>query len=136
MNLQMQELRERMAVLLQKAEGLYYQDYFFPMLAGVGYSHNPFRWNPKIEREKGFLRLVCGFGTRAVQRVSNDYPRIVALSHPQLRPYVGARNARKYSQHYMDVADLKANVVKTLPVRDVIGGDCPALLYAKKPPPG
>ncbi|MBN1874799.1 MAG: hypothetical protein JXA33_11265 [Anaerolineae bacterium] len=120
---------ERMAVMIQKAEGFHYRDYFFPMVAGVGYSHNPFRWNPKIQREEGFLRLVAGFGTRAVQRVSHDYPRIVALSHPQLRPYVGARSTRKYSQHFIDVADLNDNTIKTLPIRDVIGGDFPALRY-------
>ncbi len=120
---------ERMAILIQKAQGLHYRHYFFPMVAGVGYSRNPFRWNPKIRREEGFLRLVTGFGTRAVQRVPNDYPRIVALSHPQLRPYVGARNARRYAQRLVDVADLKANHIITAPVRDVIGGDFPALRY-------
>ncbi len=120
---------ERMAILIQKAQGVRYGDYFFPTVAGVGYSRNPFRWDPKIRREEGFLRLVCGFGTRAVQRVSNDYPRIVALSHPQLRPYVGASSTRKYSQHFVDVADLPENVIKTLPVRDVLGGDFPALRY-------
>ena len=51
---------ERMAVLIQKVEGARYRDYFFPTVAGVGYSRNPFRWNPKIRREDGFLRLVAG----------------------------------------------------------------------------
>jgi len=120
---------ERMAVLIQKVEGTHYRQYFFPAVAGVGYSRNPFRWNPKIRREEGFLRLVCGFGTRAVDRVANDYPRIIALSHPQLRPYVGVRETRKYSQHFIDVVDLEANARKTLPVREVIGDDYPALRY-------
>ncbi len=120
---------ERMAVLIQKVEGMRYHKYFFPTVAGVGYSRNPFRWNPKIRREDGFLRLVCGFGTRAVERVANDYPRIVALSHPQLRPYVGVRETRKYSQHFIDVVDIEANARVTLPVRDVIGDDYPALRY-------
>lgn len=120
---------ERMAVLIQKVEGTYYRKYFFPMVAGVGYSRNPFRWNPKIRREDGFLRLVSGFGTRAVERVANDYPRIVALSHPQLRPYVGVRETRKYSQHFIDVVDMEANARKTLPVREVIEDDYPALRY-------
>jgi hypothetical protein len=120
---------ERMAILIQKVQGSTYQDYLFPMLAGVGYSRNPFRWNPKIRREDGFLRLVWGLGTRAVDRVANDYPRIIALSHPQLRPEVGASKVRKYSQHFVDVVDLKDNVFKTLPVRDVIADDYPALRY-------
>ncbi|MFN2111372.1 MAG: PEP/pyruvate-binding domain-containing protein, partial [Anaerolineae bacterium] len=120
---------ERMAVLIQKVEGTYYRKYYFPMVAGVGYSRNPFRWNPKIRREDGFLRLVSGFGTRAVERVANDYPRIVALSHPQLRPYVGVRETRKYSQHFIDVVDMETNSRKTLPVREVIEDDYPALRY-------
>ncbi len=120
---------ERMAVLIQKVEGTYYRKYFFPTVAGVGYSRNPFRWNPKIRKEEGFLRLVSGFGTRAVERVANDYPRIVALSHPQLRPYVGVRETRKYSQHFIDVMNMEANARATLPVRDVIADDYPALRY-------
>ncbi len=120
---------ERMAVLIQKVEGNRYRRYFFPALAGVGYSHNPFRWNSKIRREDGFLRLVWGLGTRAVDRVANDYPRIIALSHPQLRPEVGAQKISKYSQHFVDLLDLEGNSFETLPVRDVIGDDYPGLRY-------
>ncbi len=120
---------ERMAVLIQKVQGARYRDYFFPTLAGVGYSRNPFRWNPKIRREDGFLRLVYGLGTRAVDRVPNDYPRMVALSNPQLRPEVGAQKIRKYSQHFIDLVDLHDDSFKTLPVRDVIADDYPALRY-------
>jgi hypothetical protein len=120
---------ERMAVLIQKVQGTHYHHYFFPTVAGVGYSRNPFRWNPKIRREDGFLRLVWGMGTRAVDRVANDYPRIVALSHPQLRPEVGARQIRKYSQHFVDLVDLEADLFKTLPVQEVIADDYPALRY-------
>jgi hypothetical protein len=120
---------ERMAILIQKVQGTPYKHYFFPMVAGVGYSRNPFRWNPKIRREDGFLRLVWGLGTRAVDRVPNDYPRIIALSHPQLRPEVGAAKIRKYSQHYVDLVDLKLNAFRTLPVRDVIADDYPTLRY-------
>ncbi|MBN1247595.1 MAG: hypothetical protein JXC32_08040, partial [Anaerolineae bacterium] len=120
---------ERMAVLIQAVQGKRYRHYLFPEIAGVGYSRNPFRWNPKIRREDGFLRLVSGFGTRAVERVANDYPRIVALSHPELRPYIGAVQQRKYAQRYIDVVDLNDNKMKTLPVQDVIKHDYPALRY-------
>jgi hypothetical protein len=120
---------ERMAVLIQKVQGTYYHRYFFPTIAGVGYSRNPFRWNPKIRREDGFLRLVWGLGTRAVDRVANDYPRIVALSHPQLRPEVGASKIRKYSQHFIDLVDLKDDSFKTLPIQEVMADDYPALRY-------
>ena len=120
---------ERMAVLIQEVQGTHYRDYFFPALAGVGYSRNPFRWNPKIRREDGFLRLVWGLGTRAVDRVDNDYPRTIALSHPELRPEVGVSKIVKYSQRFIDLVDLKEDVFKTLPVREVIADDYPALRY-------
>ncbi|MCD6284704.1 MAG: PEP/pyruvate-binding domain-containing protein [Anaerolineae bacterium] len=120
---------ERMAVLIQTVQGTRYRNFVFPAIAGVGYSRNPFRWNPKIRRDDGFLRLVSGFGTRAVQRVARDYPRIVALSHPELRPYVGATQIRKYTQHFIDVLDLDDNKMKSLPVRQVLGFDYPGIRY-------
>ena len=120
---------ERMAILLQKVRGTRYRRYFFPTLAGVGYSRNPFRWNPKIRREDGFVRLVWGLGTRAVDRVASDYPRLMALSHPQLRPEIGPQKIRKYSQHFVDLLDLQDNAFKMLPVREVMGDDYPALRY-------
>jgi hypothetical protein len=120
---------ERMAILIQRVEGTRYGGYFFPPVAGVAFGRNPFRWNRRIRREDGFLRIVWGLGTRAVERVGNDYPRMVALSHPRLRPEVTASEIRKYSQHYVDVIDLEQNRLRTLPVREVIGGDYPGLEY-------
>ncbi len=120
---------ERMAVLIQRLRGKAYGRYFFPSLAGVGFSQNPFRWNPKIKRGDGFLRMVWGFGTRAVDRVSNDYPRLIALSHPQLRPETTAQAVRQYSQYYLDVIDLQNNKFETLPIQDVLDADFPDLRY-------
>ncbi|MBC8450187.1 MAG: PEP/pyruvate-binding domain-containing protein [Chloroflexi bacterium] len=118
---------ERMAILIQRVEGSRYGRYFFPAVAGVAFSRNPFRWTRRISREDGFLRLVCGLGTRAVDRVANDYPRMVALSHPQLRPEVTADEIKKYSQHFVDVIDLEDNSFKTLPVAAVIDADYPSI---------
>jgi hypothetical protein len=120
---------ERMAVLIQRAEGVQYGRYFFPTLAGVAFSRNPFRWNKNIRREDGFLRLVWGYGTRAVDRVSNDYPRMIALSHPQLRPETTAKAIRQYSQWYTDVIDLESNTFQTQPVSDVLKVSYPNLRY-------
>jgi Pyruvate phosphate dikinase, AMP/ATP-binding domain len=120
---------ERMAVLIQRVRGKKYEDYFFPTLAGVAFSENPFRWNPKIRREEGFLRMVWGLGTRAVDRVSNDYPRMVALSHPQLRPEMTAAAIRQYSQHYIDAIDLKKNEFVTVPVHELLDCNYPDLRY-------
>ncbi len=120
---------ERMAVLIQRAEGKQIGRYFFPTLAGVAFSRNPFRWHSKIRREDGFLRLVWGFGTRAVDRVSNDYPRMIALSDPQLRPETTAQAIRQYSQWYIDVIDLETNCFCTLPIQEVLSHDSADLRY-------
>jgi len=114
---------ERMAILLQKVVGQPYRHYFFPPLAGVAFSRNPFRWNPRIRREDGLVRLVWGLGTRAVERICNDYPRMIALSHPTLRPEISAQAISKYSQRFVDVLNLKNNSFETLPVSQVIAGD-------------
>lgn len=120
---------ERMAVLIQRLQGERYGRYFFPTIAGVGFSQNPFRWHPKIQREDGFLRIVWGMGTRAVDRVANDYPRMIALSHPQLRPETTAKAIRQYSQYYIDLIDLEANEFVTIPVADILDSNYPLLRH-------
>jgi len=123
------ESDEQMAILVQRVSGMPYKGYFFPSLAGVAFSRNLYAWNNRIDPQKGMIRLVFGLGTHAVNRVGGDYPRMIAVSHPQLRPEVGPRVA-KYSQRMMDVLDLAANELVTVPVSDVLA-DCtyPQLHY-------
>ncbi len=118
---------ERMAILLQQVEGETYRQYFFPSLAGVAFSYSPIVWNRRLKREEGFVRVVAGLGTRAVERVADDYARLITLSHPQLRPEVTTDDIRHYSQHSMDVIDLKENRLVTLPVRQVLDRGYPHL---------
>ena len=114
---------ERMAILLQEVQGERHRQYFFPALAGVAYSYSPIVWNPRFKREDGFTRLVMGLGTRAVDRIAGDYPRMINLSHPQLRPDVTPKAIRYYSQHFLDVLNLEQNSVATVPVESVLGAD-------------
>ena len=111
---------ERMAILIQAVQGKRFENFFFPTLAGVGFSQNAYRWNEKIRREDGFLRLVWGMGTRAVDRVSSDYARLIGLSHPTLRPETTAGAIRLYSQHFIDVIDLAENQFKTIPADQLL----------------
>ncbi len=120
---------ERMAILIQKVQGRRHGDFFFPTLAGVGFSRNPYRWTARIRPEEGFLRLVFGLGTRAVDRVSNDYPRMIAVSHPTLRPEVTAAQIKRYSQHFVDLIDLRDNQFKTLPLADVLDSGISGLRF-------
>ena len=107
---------ERMAILLQEVQGQAYHDYFFPAVAGVAFSFAPIVWNSRLRREEGFVRMVTGLGTRAVERVGEDYPRLVTLSHPLLRPEVSPSAIRRYSQRLMDVIDFQKNELTTLPL--------------------
>jgi hypothetical protein len=125
----LQDYDERMAVLIQVVEGEVYERYYMPHAAGVAFSRNLYRWSPQIRRDDGFARLVWGLGTRAVDRVGNDYPRLVALSHPQLHPEASAKTIRRYSQQYIDLIDIQANEFKTLPVGEIIHSRYPVLRY-------
>ena len=108
---------ERMAMVVQKVVGRRWGDYFFPFMSGVLFSRNVYAWNPKIKKEEGLGRLVFGLGTRAVDRVGSDYPRMVPLSHPLLRPEVTASQIKKYSQKQVDVLNLKSGGMETVDFR-------------------
>lgn len=99
---------EQMALLVQHVSGDLYGHLFFPQIAGVGFSFNPFVWNEDIDPKAGMLRLVFGLGTRAVDRTDDDYTRLVALNAPLKRPEAKASEAREFAQRRMDVLDLKA----------------------------
>jgi hypothetical protein len=123
----LQDYDERMAILIQTVQGERFGRYFLPFGAGVAFSRNLYRWAPQIKREDGFARLVWGLGTRAVERVGNDYPRLVALSHPTLQPDDTPEAIRYYSQQYVDLIDLEENAFKTLPVHEVLCSQYPSL---------
>jgi hypothetical protein len=125
----LQDYDERMAILIQVVQGEQLGRYFLPHGAGVAFSRNQFRWNPQIRREDGFIRLVWGLGTRAVDRLGNDYPRFVALSHPMLHPEATPRLISQYSQHYVDLIDLQDNQFKTMPVEEVLSARYPVLRF-------
>ncbi|MBP1778764.1 MAG: phosphoenolpyruvate synthase [candidate division NC10 bacterium] len=122
---------ERMAMVVQKVVGRRFGDYFFPFAAGVMFSRNVYAWNPKINKEAGLVRLVHGLGTRAVDRVGSDYPRMIPLSHPTLRPEVTADQIRKYSQRQVDVLNLKTGALETIDFRSLAAAvNHPDLFYA------
>jgi len=120
---------ERIAVLIQFVEGQHMGKYYLPHAAGVAFSRNLYRWSPQIRAEDGFVRLVWGLGTRAVDQIGNDYPRLIALSHPELHPADSSRAIQHYSQQYVDLIDMEENTFKTLPVKEIINTRMPTLRY-------
>ncbi len=111
---------EQMALLVQRVSGSHRDGFFLPDLAGVGISYNTFVWNPDMDPKAGMLRLVYGLGTRAVNRVEDDYPRIVALDQPLLKPLAGIRDERKFSQHKVDALSTKCNCHSTVELNDLL----------------
>jgi pyruvate, water dikinase len=100
---------EQMSLLVQRVSGACYDSLFFPQIAGVGLSRNPYVWNECIDPDAGVVRLVFGLGTRAVDRSDDDYTRIVALNAPDRRPESDIQGVRQFSQRKVDLIDLEAN---------------------------
>ncbi|HOC61139.1 MAG TPA: PEP/pyruvate-binding domain-containing protein [Smithella sp.] len=111
---------EQMALLVQRVSGSHRATYFFPDLAGVGLSYNTFVWQKGMDPKAGMLRIVFGLGTRAVNRVENDYPRIVALDAPLTKPSAKQEDIKRFSQSEVDILNLQANNFQTLPAADLL----------------
>ena len=105
---------EEMAIMIQEVVGTRVGRYFMPAWAGVAFSHNELRWSPRIRAEDGLLRLVPGLGTRSVDRLSDDYPVLVAPGQPGLRVNVSPEDVVRYSPHRVDVIDLETNEFGTV----------------------
>ena len=97
---------EQMALLVMRVTGELQGSAFYPHLAGVGFSYNPFVWGPEIDPKAGVLRLVYGLGTRAVDRVDDDYTRVVALNAPLRRPEGSLDEIVRHTQRRVDFVDL------------------------------
>jgi hypothetical protein len=110
---------EQMALLVQRVSGAMHGHMFYPHLAGVGLSYNPYVWSQEIDPDAGVLRLVFGLGTRAVDRTDDDYTRVVALNAPERRPEA-TRDAYRYVQRKVDVLELEANLLVSEDFNEVI----------------
>ena len=119
---------EQMALLVQRVSGAHRSTYFFPDLAGVGLSYNTFVWQKGMDPKAGMLRIVFGLGTRAVNRVENDYPRIVALDAPLMKPYTRQEDMKRFSQNEVDLLNLQENDFQTIPAADLLTHDIEAHL--------
>ncbi|MBW2700905.1 MAG: PEP/pyruvate-binding domain-containing protein [Deltaproteobacteria bacterium] len=117
---QLIDYQEHMAVLIQKMVGQRVGRYFLPTWAGVAFSQNPYRRNPRIRPEDGMARVVFGLGTRAVDRVSSDFPRMLALGMPALRPEVHTNDVIRVGQKQVDVIDLEMERFARVSVEKVL----------------
>ncbi|MCB1161455.1 MAG: PEP/pyruvate-binding domain-containing protein [Candidatus Krumholzibacteriia bacterium] len=124
------EFSEEMGILIQEVVGRRAGRYWLPAFAGVAFSNNEFRWSPRIKREDGIVRLVPGLGTRAVDRVSDDYPILAVPGQPQLRANVAVDEQLRYAPRKVDLINLETNRFETVEVNALLkelGDDVPGL---------
>jgi len=114
------DFAEEMGIIIQEVVGSHIGKYFLPAFAGVAFSNNEFRWSPRIRREDGLIRMVPGLGTRAVDRLSNDYPILIAPGQPGLRANVTANETVRYSPKYVDVINLETEDFETIDLLDFL----------------
>lgn len=113
---------EQMALFIQRVSGSYRKHLYFPELAGVAASYNTFIWSTQMDPAAGMTRLVLGLGTRAVDRVEGDYPRMVALDVPLMKPYAGFDDTRRFTQRDVDVLNIEENARQTVSVLSLAAG--------------
>ncbi|MBN1859953.1 MAG: nucleotidyltransferase domain-containing protein [Candidatus Thermoplasmatota archaeon] len=108
------DFNEEMGILIQEVVGTQVGPYFMPTFAGVAFSRNEFRWSPRITREDGMIRMVPGLGTRAVDRVGNDYPILISPKRPNLLVNTLVEERVKYSPRFMDVINTETGMIETV----------------------
>jgi len=124
------DYREEMGIMIQEVIGTRVGPYYFPAFAGVAFSRNEFRWSPRLTAEDGLVRLVPGLGTRAVDRLSNDYPILLSPGKPGLKVNVSIDETIKYSPKYIDVINLEEGAFETLDIESLLrryGKDYPSI---------
>lgn len=119
------ERDEQMGILIQRVSGCFHGYYYYPHVAGVGLSYNTYVWHDDIEPKAGMLRLVAGLGTRAVNRVKDDYPRIVALNAPDMNPLNDADDIKRFSQRQLDVLDTRISGKNAISLYELYDDDFP-----------
>jgi pyruvate, water dikinase len=114
------DFHEEMGIMIQEVVGTKVGPYYLPAFAGVGFSQNEFRWSPRIAREDGLLRLVPGLGTRAVDRVAEDYPVLIAPGKPGLRVNTNAWEIERYAPRKVDAINLETHRFETVSLAELL----------------
>lgn len=114
------DYHEEMGIMIQEVVGKKVGRYYLPAFAGVALSQNEFRWSSRIKRKDGLIRIVPGLGTRAVDRLSDDYPILIAPGQPGLRVNVTLDEMIRYSPKNIDVINLKSCTFETIKMKTLL----------------
>lgn len=112
----MLDFHEEMGIIIQEVVGRRIGPYFMPLYAGVAFSNNEFRWSPRIKREDGLIRMVMGLGTRAVDRLNDDFPILISPRQPGLRVNTTPEEIERYSPKRIDLVNLENNSFESVEI--------------------
>ncbi len=110
---------EEMGILIQEVVGTNVGPYRLPLFAGVAFSSNQFPWSSRIKPDDGLVRLVPGLGTRAVDRLGDDYPVMVSPGQPGLRIHQSPDEVIRYSPKQADVINIQDGEYATIDLVDL-----------------
>ena len=114
------DVTEEMGILIQQVVGTKVGKYFFPLFSGVAFSNNEYRWSPRIKREDGLIRMVPGLGTRAVDRLTDDFPILVSPQQPGIKVNIVPEEIKRYSPKKIDVINLENNSFETIEISKLL----------------
>lgn len=114
------DIHEEMGIMIQEVVGKRVGKYFFPLFSGVAFSNNEYRWSPRIKREDGLLRIVPGLGTRAVDRLTDDFPILLSPEQPGIKVNIVPEEIKRYSPKKIDVINLANSAFETIDIHTLL----------------
>ncbi len=108
---------DKMGIIIMRVAGKWRGRYYYPTMAGVGFSRYYRRWTTRIRAEDGIIRLVFGMGTTSTKR---GYARSFALTLPCLRPEgQNPFNIMRHAQEHFQVIDRERRELVTVDVKQI-----------------
>jgi hypothetical protein len=114
------EFSEQMGVMIQEVVGTRVGQYFLPAYSGVARSRNDLHWLPDVAREDGAVRMIPGLGTRAADRMSEEYPVLVVPGRPSIQANRATEDGVRHAPKRLDVVNLETNRLQTIELSELM----------------
>ncbi len=114
------EFSEQMGVMIQEVVGTQVGPYFLPAYSGVARSRNDLHWLPDVAREDGAVRMIPGIGTRAADRISEEYPVLVVPGCPLIQANGATEDSVRHAPKRLDVVNLETNRLQTIELSELM----------------
>jgi hypothetical protein len=108
---------DAMGIIIMRVSGKWRGKYYYPTLAGVGFSKYYQRWTTRINPDDGIIRLVFGMGTTSTKR---GYARSFSLTMPTLRPEgQNPYKIMRHAQEHFQVVDKEQRDLVTVHIKNI-----------------